>query len=135
MTALFRIALAIGLAGCIAGCAMPSPTRPSAVAPSLRTKVVSADRARHAVATGKSTKADVVAALGETLVISFDTGFEVWIYRLANDASGKEIPLAPRIARTSSEQAAPGTTAEFVILFAPSGLAVKTRIRVAPPPA
>jgi hypothetical protein len=76
---------------------------------SLRKKVVPADRVKDAVAIGKSTRADVIAALGETLVISFDTGYEVWVYRLAN---------AP--------------TAEFVILFAPSGLVAKTRIRPAP---
>lgn len=131
MTALLRIVLAIGLAGCIGGCATPSSRAPSTVVPSLRTKVIAADRVRDAVAIGKSTKADVVAALGETLVISFDTGFQVWVYRLANDASAKET-LAQRSARMGSEQGAPGTSAELVILFAPSGLVAKTRIRPAP---
>lgn len=131
MTALFRIVLAIGLAGCIAGCAIPPSRAPSAVVPSLPTKAIAADRVRDAVVIGKSTKADVVAALGETLVISFDTGFEVWVYRIADDAPAKET-VAQRITRMGSEQAAPGTIAEFVILLAPSGLVAKTRIRPAP---
>jgi hypothetical protein len=79
----------------------------------LRTKVIPADSVKKAVAIGKSTKADVIAALGETLVISFDSGFEVWVYRLGSDKAKR------------------GTTGEFVILFAPSGLVAKTRIRPA----
>ena len=110
MTALFRIGFAIASAACIAGCAIQPSTTPSAVVTSAKKKVIPADRMKDAVAIGKSTKADVIAALGETLVISFDTGYEVWVYRLAN---------AP--------------AAEFVILFAPSGLVAKTRIRPAPP--
>ena len=85
----------------------------------LRTKVIAADRVKDAVA-GKSAKADVIAALGETLVISFDSGFEVWVYRLANDTPVRSAP------------ARPDTTAEFVVLFAPSGRVAKTRIRPAP---
>ena len=67
--------------------------------------MVSQDRV-NAITVGKSTKADVVALLGETLAISFDTGYEVWVYRLGKDRNA----------------------AEFVILFAPSGLVAKTRI-------
>ena len=124
MTALFRIGAAIALAGCVAGCAiLPSPA-PSAVVTSPRMKVIAADRMKDAVAIGKSTKADVKGALGETLVISFDTGYEIWVYRLANDAQ--------RIARMGSRKAEREATAEFVILFTPSGLVSKTRIRPLP---
>ena len=62
---------------------------------------------KPAVTIGKSTKADVMAALGETLVISFDTGYEVWVYRLAENRR-----------------------AEFVILFEPSGVVAKTRTKL-----
>jgi hypothetical protein len=110
MTALFRIGIAIAAAACVGGCALQPSTTPSAVVTSLQKKVIPADRAKAALTIGKSSRADVIAALGETLVISFDTGYEVWVYRLAN---------------------APG--AELVILFAPSGLVAKTRIRPAPP--
>jgi len=110
MTTLFRIGAAFALAASIAGCASQPSTTPSAIVTSPRKNVVAADRVKDAVTIGKSTRADVVAALGETLVISFDTGYEIWVYRLAN---------AP--------------TAEFVILFTPAGVVAKTRIRHGPP--
>ena len=106
MTRRFRVALALASAMCVAGCATPPFTTPSAVVTSPRKKVVPPARVKDAVAIGRSTRADVIAALGETLVIRFDTGFEVWVYGLAN---------------------APG--AEFVILFSPSGVVTKTRVR------
>jgi hypothetical protein len=53
---------------------------------------------------GKSTKADVRAALGEAVVVDFDSGYAVWIY--------KERP-----------------STELVLLFDPSGLLTKTRVR------
>jgi hypothetical protein len=109
MTTLSRIGIALAFAVCVVGCATQPSTVPSAVVTSPRAKLIAADRVKDAVVIGKSTKADVIAALGETLVISFDTGYEVWVYRLANAQTG-----------------------EFVILFAPYGLVAKTRIRPAP---
>lgn len=73
---------------------------------------MSVQQAAAAVAIGQSTKAGVLAALGPATTIRFDSGHEVWVYR------GK--PLR-----------APATSAEFVILFAPSGTVQKTRIRPA----
>lgn len=109
MTALSRMGVVLAFIACIAGCATDRTVMPTAVVTPVRTKVIPVDRVKDAVTIGKSTKADVIAALGETLVISFDTGYEVWVYRLAH-----------------------ARTAEFVILFAPSGLVAKTRIRPAP---
>ena len=96
-----RLALCIAaVVACLcAACASTPPAGPS-VAPQA---------AMEMIAIGKSTKADVRAALGDTLTISFDNGYEVWVYRLDRD-----------------------TTAEFVILFAPSGIVAKTRIRPDP---
>lgn len=131
MKALCRIGVALALPVCIAGCMTPgTSTVPSAMVTSPRTQVIPAERIRDAVVIGKSTKADVLAALGETLVISFDSGFEVWVYRFAGDTPTKAA-RGQRSARTGSDKA----TAEFVILFAPSGLVAKTRIRPAPQPA
>jgi hypothetical protein len=104
-----RVAGALALAACLASCASQPFTTPNAVVTSAPKKVVAADRAKDAVAVGKSTRADVLAALGETLAISFDSGYEIWVYRLGSERA-----------------------AEFVILFAPSGLVAKTRIRPAP---
>lgn len=52
---------------------------------------------------GKTTKADVRAALGEAVVVDFASGYEVWVYR------EKET--------------------ELVLLFEPSGVLAKTRRR------
>ena len=60
---------------------------------------------------GKSSKADVSSALGRATVISFDSGYEVWVYRWA---------AADRTTRAASE---------LVVLFEPSGLATKVRVR------
>lgn len=75
-------------------------------------KSMSVQQADSVVAIGQSTKADVLAALGPATVIRFDSGQEVWVYR------GKLLRL-------------PATGAEFVILFAPSGVVQKTRTRPA----
>jgi outer membrane protein assembly factor BamE (lipoprotein component of BamABCDE complex) len=55
---------------------------------------------------GKSTKSDVRAALGEGTVVAFPSGHDVWVYR--------ETPPA---------------SAELVLLFEPSGILSKTRVR------
>lgn len=99
MTARARVAYA--LCACLLGCA----------APGSRLTPVSPTGARDAIVIGKSTRADVAAALGQTAAVAFDSGYEVWVYKVAGDASGK---------------------AEFVVLFAPSGVVSKTRIRPAP---
>lgn len=69
--------------------------------------------ASDAVVVGQSTKAEVASVLGAATVVTFDSGFEVWVYRTS----------------ASSEAA---SKAEFVILFAPSGVAKKTRLILAP---
>ena len=130
MNALSRIGVALSIAVCIAGCVTPgASTVPSAVVTPVHRKLISADRIENAIAIGKSTRADVIAALGETLVISFDSGFEVWVYQLESDTPGKAA-RGQDIARTRSTRS--GATGEYVILFAPSGLVAKTRIRPAP---
>ena len=63
------------------------------------------------IATAKSTKADVSAALGKAIVIPFDSGYEVWVYRW---------PGADKTTRAATE---------LVVLFEPSGLATKVRVR------
>jgi hypothetical protein len=85
-------AFCIGAAGC--------------AAPGSSFTTISARDARSAITIGRSTKADVLAALGKTAVVSFDSGFEVWVYQFSKN--------------------------EYVILFAPSGIVAKTRIRPAP---
>jgi hypothetical protein len=55
---------------------------------------------------GRSTKSDVRAALGEGTVVAFPSGYDVWVYRET-----------------------PPSSAELVLLFEPSGVLSKTRVR------
>ena len=107
---LARVSVVCALCACAAGCAAPGSSLTS----------VPAHIAGDAVIIGKSTKSDVIAALGKTKGISFDSGFEVWVYRVTGGT-----PVIPGWSR-------PGIT-EFVLLFDPSGVVAKTRIRPAPP--
>lgn len=106
----------IACAGCLwlAGCAGPVLFNSGADAPAFSNPAVSMQNAGYAIVIGKTSKAEVVAALGAATVINFDSGFEVWVYR-AN-------PRAPVEAK-----------AEFVILFTPDGIVKKTRLRPAYP--
>lgn len=130
MTRLCPIVVAHSFALGLGGCAMSAFTTPTVVVTSHRANVITPDRVKNAVTIGKTTKADVIASLGETSVIRFDTGYEVWVYRLADDANAIE-NLSQRIARSRSDKAWPRTPAEFVILFGPSGVVEKMRFRPA----
>ena len=105
--ALLRVCVALALCVGAAGCANHGPLQGMA-------EIGSAQDAGNAIAIGKSTKVDVLAAFGKTTSIEFDSGYEVWVYRLKG-----------------SLLAARGTN-EYVVLFAPSGVVAKTRVRMAP---
>ena len=96
----------------LAACATPGLFNNSPDAPPFSNPTLSMQNASDAVTVGKTSKADVLAALGPATVINFDSGFEVWVYR----AKSRE----PAEAK-----------AEFVILFAPDGIVRKTRLRPA----
>jgi len=78
-------------------------------------EIISAANAKDALVIGKSTKADVRAALGEAVVVDFDSGYEVWVYRERPMDKAQTKPPPPRT--------------EFVLLFDPSGILARTRIR------
>jgi hypothetical protein len=127
-----RAGLVYATCALIAGCAAPGATSPANTTAAPVRASISARDAKDAIVIGKSTKAEVIAALGKTQVVSFDSGFEVWIYRYQNDTPAKA-DSAERVARAGSGNGASGK-AEFVVLFAPSGVVAKTRIRPAPAP-
>jgi hypothetical protein len=102
-----RADLAIGLA-CVAmaGCAgLPAW---QAERPMFRDTRLPPEAAANAVATGRSTKADVASRLGEADRLAFDNGYEIWVYRERPVRKGQ---------------------AELVVLFGPDGVARKVRVR------
>lgn len=103
------------LAACgalISGCAALSGVALAPDAPGVvRAGGISPSAAQTSVTIGKSTKAEVKATLGAAAAIPFDSGFEVWVYRW---------PGPQRTSRAATE---------LVILFDPSGVAKKTRVR------
>lgn len=71
-----------------------------------------ADAARLTAATvpGQATRASVLAALGPTRTIAFDSGYEVWLYQVPKGGA---------------------LFAEYVVLFDPKGVVSKVRQRAA----
>lgn len=132
----FHAGVVYAFCACVAGCAVPgaSPVTTGTAA----ANTISARNARDAITIGKSTKADVIAALGKTTVVSFDSGFEVWVYQIIGEGvTGETAAKASwleRILHAGSEKGITRGKTEFVVLFAPSGVVAKTRIRPAPAP-
>jgi hypothetical protein len=87
----------------LAGCATSPPAPPGTVVP--------AERLAQAVQPGVTTKAMLLAQLGPTSSIRFDSGVEVWRY------------LTPGPA---------GPVGEFVVVIDPQGVVSKTRSAPAP---
>ena len=73
----------------------------------LATSQVSASRLQQTIVPGQTGKAQVLAALGPTTALAFESGYEVWMYHYPA-ASGKG-------------------QVEYVILFGRDGLVKKTR--------
>ena len=103
------LAASVGLGGC-AGSALFSGT--GATRTLFADRTLSAQQAGEQLVPGVTTQSDVLALLGQATVIRFDSGQSVWVYRMK--PAGAAVPGA-----------------EFVILFAPSGLVQKTRTRTA----
>lgn len=61
----------------------------------------------HAIRPGESTRASLLATLGPTHKVTFDSGYEAWLYQLA----------------------APGGFDELVVLLGPDGVVRKLRRR------
>jgi hypothetical protein len=110
--ALRRASLVGALCAGVAGCAGPAGSlNPEGGTAFSLPEGITAQAAKDTVVIGKSTKADVMAALGKATEIRFDSGYELWVYRDKGSRTAIRMPT------------------EFVILFAPSGVVKKTRIR------
>jgi hypothetical protein len=97
-----RLSAAILAALLLAGCAS---------APTPGTQVAQ-DRFSQLVVPGKTTRAELVAAFGQTRSVVFDSGMEAWLY---------------------STGAADGRSTELVLLLDRSGVVRKVRTRPAYP--
>ena len=96
----------------LAACVGPGLFSGESDAPPFSNPLMSMQSASDSITIAITNKADVVADLGAATVITFDSGYEVWVYRVK-----------------SREPA--DAKAEFVILFSPDGLVKKTRLRPA----
>jgi hypothetical protein len=94
-----KAALAVLLACALAGCA----TAPAPVG-----TAIPAARLDSAIVPGQTTRAQMLAALGPTKFVRFDSGYEVWLYQSPADG---------------------GRFAEFVVLVDPTGIVRKARRR------
>jgi hypothetical protein len=114
-----RIAcLAVAL---LAGCAIRPERPPEPVVHLPAGERIAPARMAEAVTAGRSTRDEVRAALGAATVVRFDSGYEVWVYRFDARAA-----TAPGTSRMKDDRGQ--ATGEFVVLFAPSGIAAKARV-------
>ena len=113
--ALCHASLALVFGACLAGCAgrggYAQPQESLNATGAIKPRGISSQQAQAAIAVDKSTKAEVMAALGKAIVIPFDSGYEVWVYRWKGKQSTSR-----------------GDT-ELVVLFDRAGLAKKVRLR------
>lgn len=104
------LSLALSVLALVA-CASPQAvSEPERKVSAFRDPDLSMQSASDAVVAGKSSRADVLAALGPATVVRFDSGFEVWVYREAPSSTAN-------------------TPAELVVLLTPEGVVKKTRVR------
>lgn len=106
---LVRAGLALAVCLWLSACGSLNAGR---TAPPFRDPAMSMQNAYDTIVVGKTTQAEAMAALGPATEIKFDSGYAVWVYRA-------------RAAEPDADRA------EFVILFAPSGVVKKTRLRPA----
>ena len=99
------VATMAGMAGLLLTACASAPPPPGAQ--------VSAARLEAAAVPGQASRASLLAALGPSRHIVFDSGFESWLY---------QVPEGD------------GRFSEFVVLIGPDGMVRKTRRRAAAPP-
>jgi hypothetical protein len=93
-------------------------------------KTLSEDGARQVLSAGKTTKAELVKAMGEASVQTFRNGYEVWVYNYKPGlpAVVGYLPLVGTLANmvdaTTSEK-------ELAVLFDRDGIVKKYQFRVA----
>ncbi len=101
-----RLGLAAALAASLAGCAGPSGPARESPDPSVSPQLV-----MSTIAPGRTTRVELARAPAKPIVIHFDSGYEVWLYRWDKDSGAVR----------------KGT--EVVVLLGPDGVVRKSRLR------
>jgi len=109
-----RVFAALVACVCVAGCSGIGVSAPPDGPGSARTpsgEPLAPRAAMERIVVGKSTKAEVSASIGKPIVVPFDSGYEVWLYRWP------------------AKEKSPRGATEVVVLFDPAGVATKLRLR------
>jgi outer membrane protein assembly factor BamE (lipoprotein component of BamABCDE complex) len=122
--AISRLAVLM-LAAALAACGTTAPRLPAKPQPASPAVVM------DAVKPGTSTRDEVATILGKPRdSVVFDSGYEVWVYEFKPTLAETGKPNAA-VSRLLGNRALRGKT-EVVVLFAPSGVATKMRLRPIP---
>lgn len=121
----FRWWLILLLAALVTGCInLPKPMANSNV---RKIAEISSQEQLQTIEVGKSNKQDVLLKLGVTRSVSFESGYEVWAYQIKQNIPVKTT-WVQRIEKMGSDKGVLGNL-EVVLLFDPSGILSKKRVR------
>lgn len=84
---------------------------------------LTAAEAAQTLVIGKSTRADVNAALGDAHITRFDNGYELWLYQVGVPRIVDALPWLNLVMRSSDNPR------EVSVLFGPSGVVRKYQLR------
>jgi len=84
---------------------------------------LTAAEAAQTLVVGKSSRADVNAALGDAHITRFDNGYELWLYQVGVPKIVDSLPWLNLVMRSSDN------AREVSVLFDPSGLVKKYQVR------
>lgn len=131
MTRAVQIVAAGALTGMLCACASEQRMTPAAADATAARNTIAADLVRTAASLHGRSQADVFAALGPATVLRFDSGYEVWVYRFDDPPAGKRAEARGKASLASDEREGEARS-ELVMLFTPSGVVGKLRVRSAP---
>jgi hypothetical protein len=124
MCRVIRVALTAGVALGLAACASPG---------NGAIKTLSEDGARQALSVGKTTKAELVAAMGEASVQTFRNGYAVWVYNY-KPGLPTFVGYLPVVGTLANAVDATTGAKELAVLFDRDGVVKKYQLRVAESP-
>ncbi|MDC8758196.1 hypothetical protein [Janthinobacterium fluminis] len=107
--------------GCLAALAVAA----SAATWNTMNETQKTDALYNSITVGKTTKAELDMALGQATAISLDSGYDVWVYKNKEEASGlaRYLSIVGQGSLFATER-----KREVVVLFHPDGVVKKYRI-------